>query len=934
MKPWLELCHRCTFFCAHSLVSFCRWALWLTLALLIVFQVYIGIAREMPVPGFLLKSLETRLAASGISVKFGRTTFDPSGRVLVENLRISLASFEEPVATARLLYVQLDPWALLASRFEPRRLRASGVNLQIPGMISDSGSGENILQDMDYTLTPHEQFLGIDHLTARMAGMSVSVRGVIDLSSLPRAKSDAMPIAELLVKNYPRLCDQLVRLSRQLACLESPRLEVELLPSATLGAIANITLRSEWIEGGDLWPVSADQIELSTRLPLWSNTPSFARISVTAKSAKLPGDIRALGLRSILLARVNQSYPEISPQSAELEIDRLDVQGVVAHALSATVQLDELPLLQADILSLLGQEPVKITGTFNLSEHSANLNLLGKFDPGLLVPLGQKIGHDIRPYLNFSSPPDFDLKLQINPEGKFDHVEGRIAATGVYGYRVTLDRVGGHIFYDGNNFVATDAAASIGTNYAHGSYEHDLTTQDFRFLLQGQLRPPDIGGWFADWWPKFWRNFDFPSTAPDASVDVQGIWRQGYKTSVFVYADSTDPVIKGVRLDHAQTLIYLRPHYYDAMTLTATLDAGSAKGSFIRQLNPEDKSLQRMDFDFESSLALEAAAGLVGAEMEEIVAPFAFSSPPQLHVTGHIAKPGNNPYRQIEIQGNSFDSFTFDGFPLSDLSFRAVMIDDELNVTPLGVGFAGGNTSGQIQIRGPDGQKRLGFDLGLKHGNLHKVTDILSQYFAAKRGEPKPDSSSYIKQTNNVFMDLDVSAEGDLDDPLSFLGSGNAEVSGPGLGEIRLLGLLSELLNFTALRFNDLRTSFKVDKDLLHFSEVSITGSNSAVAAHGRYSLDKNTLNFNARIFPFQESKFILKSLVGAMLTPLSNVLEVKLTGQLDNPKWSFLIGPTNFLRNLSQPVDDIPPINIKTDASTLKNTLSDPVSTVEHPAE
>ena len=417
-------------------------------------------------------------------------------------------------------------------------------------------------------------------------------------------------------------------------------------------------------------------------------------------------------------------------------------------------------------------------------------------------------------------------------------------------------------------------------------------------------------------------------------MDVQGIWRQGYKTSVFVYADSTDPVIKGVRLDHAQTLIYLRPHYYDAMTLTATLDAGSAKGSFIRQLNPEDKSLQRMDFDFESSLALEAAAGLVGAEMEEIVAPFAFSSPPQLHVTGHIAKPGNNPYRQIEIQGNSFDSFTFDGFPLSDLSFRAVMIDDELNVTPLGVGFAGGNTSGQIQIRGPDGQKRLGFDLGLKHGNLHKVTDILSQYFAAKRGEPKPDSSSYIKQTNNVFMDLDVSAEGDLDDPLSFLGSGNAEVSGPGLGEIRLLGLLSELLNFTALRFNDLRTSFKVDKDLLHFSEVSITGSNSAVAAHGRYSLDKNTLNFNARIFPFQESKFILKSLVGAMLTPLSNVLEVKLTGQLDNPKWSFLIGPTNFLRNLSQPVDDIPPINIKTDASTLKNTLSDPVSTVEHPAE
>ena len=36
------------------------------------------------------------------------------------------------------------------------------------------------------------------------------------------------------------------------------------------------------------------------------------------------------------------------------------------------------------------------------------------------------------------------------------------------------------------------------------------------------------------------------------------------------------------------------------------------------------------------------------------------------------------------------------------------------------------------------------------------------------------------------------------------------------------------------------------------------------------------------------------------MLTPLSNALEVKLTGTLVKPEWSFVIGPTNFLRSLS----------------------------------
>jgi hypothetical protein len=30
--------------------------------------------------------------------------------------------------------------------------------------------------------------------------------------------------------------------------------------------------------------------------------------------------------------------------------------------------------------------------------------------------------------------------------------------------------------------------------------------------------------------------------------------------------------------------------------------------------------------------------------------------------------------------------------------------------------------------------------------------------------------------------------------------------------------------------------------------------------------------------------------------------LEVKLTGPLNQPKWAFVIGPTNFLRSLNQP--------------------------------
>jgi hypothetical protein len=136
----------------------------------------------------------------------------------------------------------------------------------------------------------------------------------------------------------------------------------------------------------------------------------------------------------------------------------------------------------------------------------------------------------------------------------------------------------------------------------------------------------------------------------------------------------------------------------------------------------------------------------------------------------------------------------------------------------------------------------------------------------------------------------------------SYKGSGNATLTGDALGEVRMLGLLSELLSFTSLRFTTARASFNVNGTKLDFSKISVTGANSAIDAHGSYALDRHELDFTARVNPFQESSFIPSILLGAMLTPFSSVLEVKLTGQLDKPAWAFVNGPTNFLRNLTRP--------------------------------
>ena len=153
---------------------------------------------------------------------------------------------------------------------------------------------------------------------------------------------------------------------------------------------------------------------------------------------------------------------------------------------------------------------------------------------------------------------------------------------------------------------------------------------------------------------------------------------------------------------------------------------------------------------------------------------------------------------------------------------------------------------------------------------------------------------------------MSLSAEGRFTDLFSYHGQGKARLEGSELGEVRLFGLLSELLNFTSLRFTAAHGDFKLDGASLVFPAVSVTGRNSAIEAHGSYALDRDALDFNARVYPFQESKSLL-SVVGAVLSPLSTALEVKLTGPLGQPKWAFVIGPTNLLRSLTQPVPAAP---------------------------
>ncbi|MCX6951141.1 MAG: hypothetical protein NTV51_03005, partial [Verrucomicrobia bacterium] len=292
--------------------------------------------------------------------------------------------------------------------------------------------------------------------------------------------------------------------------------------------------------------------------------------------------------------------------------------------------------------------------------------------------------------------------VRLGPGWKFQNLSARVALRGVNAYHVIMEEGRAAFDFDGRHFYAPEAWARIGDNYARGTFEQDLATLEYRFLLEGRLRPLAISGWFRDWWPNFFNQLDFAAAAPDASVEVSGRWTEGRRSKIFVFADVAHPVIRGAALDRVRTRLFIRPGFFDAPEAFATHPTGTAQGTFCYSLDPATSEWRTLDLDLTANLDPAVAATMLGSLGESIFSPFKWSSPPALKVAGRIdgvAAPGG-PHTTMRIEGSARGEVRFQGFPLEEVAFTATLTDNDIDLPRVQARFAEGTLTGRTKISG------------------------------------------------------------------------------------------------------------------------------------------------------------------------------------------------------------------------------------------
>lgn len=890
-------------FCLSCLLTLVCWAVWLVLGTTLVSLGYVAFSRDLPVPGFVLRRIEARLADADLAMRFEHVRFDLQGRLLLEGVALRSSRFEEPLLSSRVVYVEGSFWGALVGDANPELIRLEGATLQLPAMLSPSGTAEPLLRDVAATLRHGEGGWHVDQFIFRTGPLAVTVHG--DFAP-PRRSPGGPPLALAdLVGRYLEIVRPLARNLAVLELCDEPSLAIRLDAPPGVGNTAAVLFTAREVRAPASLgrPLVLRQVAASAALRLEPDAARPVRLYVAAREA-VSGNDHAEDVRAIIQGTATLLPYRFEAAEAWMTAAKLDLGGETAGSPVLRASLADWPRLRLEASFLAGAETIATAVEAHLQEQTARLQVAGRAEPAFVQALLARRAPRAAPWLGFGAPVDVVAQARWAAGWKFAGLGAQVRGGKLDARGVAIDRLEGRIDFDGQEFLARDVVLVAGENVARGSYWMDVGTRDYRILLTGALRPADITPWFRrPWWAAFWSDFDFSAQAPTADVDLNGRWTDPTLARNFIAADATAPRVRGVAFDRVRTRVFLRPQFLDGLYLDGERAAGQQRihGTYTRHSDPAGRQPVRLGFDLDSTLDPEVFDPLLRGAARPLLNDWKFNQPPHLKFDGSWIFRDGGGVGDLKFTGEVGGGLKYQGFPLDTLQVVGGLSGPELRLDQIQFTVANGTGRGKASLGGPPDNRKLGFDVYLQSADLGPAVRAVQEYDAARTGTPSGDGTSgeFLRRAESSKLEIALSAVGVPGELETFQGSGNARLTGATLSEIHLFGLLSQVLsglalNFSTLKLDTVHGSFDLADGRVHFPDLKVTGDSAVIDAKGDYTFAGNGLNFTARFTPFRENRNVITGVLGIVLNPLTNIIELKLSGPLAQPEWSYSLGSSS----------------------------------------
>ena len=848
--------------------------------------------KTVPVPDFLLEKVHQLLLAEGLRADAGQVRLRAPNRLILHSPRIESRSHPGLLLEADLVEVEFSFLAFFIRDFSPRALAVDNGRFACPPELRKSGGSDLLVRDLYLRASSRESGWDIQQLLLRTGDLSASLAG-----PTPEPPDEPPPEVEELTWNEILVlaADEFGLVKEDyLDGLEEGFLRVGLGHGGSGTATAEVGLSGASYRH-DVSGLEIRHPEARGRFILdgdGSQRPGWAEFKASSVRYRDKGEIRNVAAALALPGTLRSG--EILPT---------EVQVVARSATAFDEHADDLYLAGRRVgphsvdLSFFGRyqgDPLDGRAEFDWRSGAGLIAARADLNPTPVLrhPLVRETGLNYE--VIFKEAPEFEGTLEFGPDWEpvIADLELRAGACRIDG--VEMDAARAIARWLPEKEFDVPVLVLTGADFrSSGSYRTDLQTRDYRLLFSGTLRPAHIAPWFENWWSVLWEEFDFAGPPPASDVDIQGNWQRPENLRLTGRTQAEDLRFRGVELEG------MRAHYTaapkEAHVLHGVLDRpeGAVGGSFLYRNNEDDWSVE---FDIDSNVDAGVARDLLGDEAGGILKEFSFESPPRIQARGRLFEGGLRPETRLEVAAQSESPLTFSRIPLDHLDIEGILNGSDLDLSFRSIGFSGGIVDGAVLVALGGGDPiPLSINLSVKDTRFGKGLEELAE--AGVLGEVDADARKELGNLGGK-VDLEVRADGRLGDPLSFEGEGKVHVREAELGRVRLLGMLSRLLErtplrFTSLQLNEAQSSFQLANEHLRFPDLQLTGPNVGLEANGEYSFESQALDFKVNLFLLRESPIpLISEVVGRILAPFGHVLELSLSGTLDDPRWRLPLDP------------------------------------------
>ena len=333
--------------------------------------------------------------------------------------------------------------------------------------------------------------------------------------------------------------------------------------------------------------------------------------------------------------------------------------------------------------------------------------------------------------------------------------------------------------------------------------------------------------------------------------------------------------------------VYTRGTNLNCVTTVGPLSALDPKGRTLdgRLVVAVTNDVTRLEFDAKSGLALKDILSIADCLNDGTLDCVSCETPPTITVTGTLMP---DPARQAEndLHGTvAFKRGVFFESPVEDVAFSYSYVGDTISFDDISMrGKDGGHYTGRAKLHVPASDPdSASFSMAFvcRDGSLGEIADALGGDFGGRHGVVNSEVEVTGPISTNLYPHLN--------------GRGRVRVTEGRIAQMKLFMGLTDYLAANvpgiASLVNQSQASvdYTITNGVFASNNILIEGAVFSIKASGTYDIPADKLDFTVRLQLLKNESFLGK-LVHPVMFPFTKLLlEFKVTGSVDDPKWNYI---------------------------------------------